>query len=135
VEPRDVAVELGLGVDALPGELVVRRGRAGDRLPAEEDLPALPGVVLQLGAAVALAVVDVLGAEHLDPRARPEEEDEHQGHEHRQAADRLVHRVLTTWVGASIDAGSNSGSGRRAWSLIRRRIATRVQFVRSEDPP
>ena len=135
VPPGDVAVETRVAVGALPLQVVLGRGGAGDGSAPDEDLTALAGIALELGTPVAGPVVDVLRAEDLDPRARREQEHEEHGHEHREASDRLVHRVFTTWVGASMEAGSNSGSGRRAWSLMRSRIAMSVQLVSREDPP
>ncbi len=135
----DLGVELALGVGADELQLVLGGHRLGDRLAVDEDRAALAGVAREQGAAVVAAVVQRLGLDELDPRGGDQQRAEQGGDDHRQAADRGVHRILTTsvWAAASglTAAGDTSGRGRRAWSLIRSSRATRDQFASRDEPP
>ena len=147
VEEREVARRVGvlerLHVGAQEVVLVVGLHALRHRLAADEDRAALAGVRRLDHPAVARVVVVGVGLPVLQPRRV-----EHQRHEQQQAedgdgADRLVHAVappiLMTWVAWSSALSSStaerSGTGRRAWSEMRRSSATITQFATSDEPP
>ena len=137
VVARDVRVELALGVGAQPLQLVVAGHGAGDRRAVDEDLAALAGIGRQEGAAVVGALLQLLGLDELDPGGGDQERHEEQGDDRREAADGGVHRTLTTSVAWPPRSGSApaSGSGRRAWSLMRSSSATSDQLASRDEPP
>src|SRR5690606_28751313 len=94
-------------------------------------------VLVEEGAPVAGHLTELVGLEELDDRGADQQRCEHHEHDDREATDGCVHRSPPAAAPAPTGAGSvtRSPTGRRAWSLIRRRSATMIQCAISEDPP
>src|SRR5690606_12442991 len=136
VVARDRGVLVRLGVDALVLVLVVGGPALGDRPAVDQDRAALAGEVRVAHALVVGAGAEVVGLPELQVGRVQQQREEELHARDGDAPDRLVHRILTTWVASSSASGAvKSASGRRAWSEMRRRSATITQFATSEDPP
>ncbi len=139
----EVAGEVGVlqrqRVGALEVELVVRLDAARHRVAPGQDRAPLAGEGRLDHAAVRRVLVQAVGADVLQHGRVDHQRDEEQQRADRHDADRLVHErtAFTTWVASSSASPSaeRSGTGRRAWSLMRSSNATITQFATREEPP
>ena len=135
VEAGDRCVDRAVGVLPLVAQPVVGRRDGGDDLPVGlgDDLPALPGVLLEQHPLVARVGAVVVGLHDLDVGDVGEQHQHHDEHGEADAAQGSVHcgrSTITVWASAIGAWGTGRGRepvcGRRAASEIRSNRATRM---------
>ena len=91
----DRRVQRALRVDPLVLVRVVDRHRLGDRLPVDQDRPALGREARVEGAHVAAVGAELVRLDDLDDRGRGEEREEHRQHDDADPAEFLVHEATS----------------------------------------
>src|SRR5699024_5167745 len=92
-EPGDRCVQLPVGILALELERVLHLLRIGDRLPVDDDRPAVPAVFVVHGPGVAGIGAEVAGLAVLHPGRLCHEREEHDHHEEADPANGGIHKV------------------------------------------
>ena len=136
-EPGHRCVELGVGctcADVL--EAVVATRRCARRLsPPTRIGPRSREHSSSRTRLLSACGVELAGLEHRDVVDVDQQRQEQQQAADGEGADGPVHLSFTTWVSSSADGRWRSGTGWRAWSLIRSSRATMIQLAISDEPP